>query len=106
MTSRARTAVILCTCSGIIAERIDWEKVQKLLAGHPTRPVFRVDQLACGADNLEQLETWLKEEKPERVVVAACSPRDHEATFRRLLIGAGINPYFLKWSTSVSRLPG
>lgn len=96
MSSRARTAVILCTCSGIIAERIDWEKVQKLLAGHPTKPVFRVDQLACGADNLEQLETWLKEEKPERVVVAACSPRDHEATFRRLLIGAGINPYFLQ----------
>lgn len=96
MSIPLKSAVILCSCSGIITERIDWEKVRTLLAGHPARPVFRQDDLACGCDNLEGLSTWLKEERPDRVVVAACSPRDHEGTFRKLLAEAGINPYFLQ----------
>lgn len=96
MSTFPRTAVILCTCSGIISERIDWARVQTLLAGHPSKPIFRVDELACGADNLEQLAQWLKDEQPERLVVAACSPREHETTFRRLLSDAGINPWYMQ----------
>jgi len=97
MSTQEKTAVILCACSGIITERIDWGKVQALLASHPGRPLFKVDQLACGADNLEELAVWLTAEKPARVVVAACSPREHETTFRRLLSDAGLNPYFLQF---------
>jgi heterodisulfide reductase subunit A len=96
MSTPARTAVILCTCSGIISERIDWDKIQLLLTGHSSKPIFKIDELACGSDNLEQLAQWLKDEQPERVVVAACSPREHEATFRRLLSDAGINPWYLQ----------
>jgi heterodisulfide reductase subunit A len=96
MSTQAKTAVILCNCSGIICERIDWKQVQQLLANHPSNPVFSVDELACGADNLEHLGAWLKSEQPDRVVVAACSPREHEATFRRLLDSAGINPWFMQ----------
>ena len=91
-----RTAVILCTCSGIIGERIDWARVAELLAGHPSRPLFNFNDLACGSDELEGLAQWLKEERPERLVVAACSPRDHEATFRRLLSDSGLNPWYLQ----------
>lgn len=96
MSTQAKTAVILCNCSGIISERIDWEKVRSLLADHPSKPVFMLDDLACGADNLEHLSEWLKHEQVARVVVAACSPREHEATFRRLLEGAGINPWYMQ----------
>ena len=96
MSTSTKTAVILCTCCGIISQRIDWEQVIAALAGHPARPVFRVNELACGADHLEQLADWLGAEKPARVVVAACSPRDHETTFRGLLGRAGINPWNLQ----------
>lgn len=95
MNTPAKTAVILCTCSGIIRERIDWDEVKAELAGHPSRPLFHIDELACGADNLEQLGQWLSVERPDRVVVAACSPREHESTFRLLLKHAGINPWYL-----------
>lgn len=91
-----KTAVILCACSSIISDTIDWAQVQQLLASHPCRPLFKVDELACGADNLEQLAEWLRQEQPERLVVAACSPREHETTFRRLLADAGINPWYLQ----------
>lgn len=96
MTTPKKTAVILCTCSGIISERIDWSRVQALLAHHPCAPDFIVDELACGADNLEQLSQRLKTEKPDRVVVAACSPREHETTFRRMMSDADLNPWYLQ----------
>ncbi len=96
MPDRIKTVVILCSCSGIVTEKIDWAQVQDLLAHHPCKPLFRVDELACGADNLEQLTAWLRQEQPDRVVVAACSPREHEPTFRRLLADAGINPWMLQ----------
>jgi heterodisulfide reductase subunit A len=91
-----KTVVILCSCSGIISEKIDWSRVKKLLAGHPSQPVFKMDELACSIDSRQHLATWLEEERPDRVVVAACSPRDHESTFRSLLADVGINPYFLQ----------
>jgi heterodisulfide reductase subunit A len=96
MSAPAKTAVILCTCSGIITEKIDWEQVRQALAGHPRQPLFRVDELSCGADNLEQLADWLRAERPDRVVVAACSPREHETTFRGLMASAGLNPWFMQ----------
>ena len=96
MSAPPKTAVILCTCSGIISERINWTEVQTLLAGHPSKPQFLVDELACGVDNLDHLTEWLIREKPARVVVAACSPREHETTFRQLLRAADINPWYLQ----------
>ncbi|MBI5445017.1 MAG: CoB--CoM heterodisulfide reductase iron-sulfur subunit A family protein [Deltaproteobacteria bacterium] len=94
--SQPTTAVILCTCSGVVSEKIDWAEVQALLAAHPARPVWRVEELACGAENLESLGAWLGAERPDRVVVAACSPREQEPTFRKLLTSAGINPFLLQ----------
>jgi len=90
-----KTAVILCNCCGIITQNIDWEKVRAMLANHPANPVFIGDDLACGADSIDRLRAVLAEEQPDRVVVAACSPREHENTFRRLMADAGINPWFL-----------
>ena len=38
----------------------------------------------------------MKGEKPDRVVIAACSPRDYERTFRECMSAAEINPYLLQ----------
>lgn len=91
-----RTAVILCGCSGIIDNTIDWQNVETQLAAHPARPTFCTDELACGVDNLERLADWLRRERPERLVVAACSPREHEVTFRKLMADAGLNPWLVQ----------
>jgi len=96
MRTPGKTAVILCTCSGIISEKLDWAQVQLALASHWTQPLFRIDELACGADNLTALGQWLQAEQPDRVVVAACSPREHEKTFRGLMQDAGLNPWFMQ----------
>ena len=38
----------------------------------------------------------IRDEQLERVVVAACSPRMHEPTFRRAAETAGLNPYLVQ----------
>lgn len=96
MVAPSKTIVILCGCSGIISDHLNWEKVQALLARHPLKPEFLVDELACGAENLEHLAELLRQKQPEHLVVAACSPREHETTFRKLLADTGINPWQLQ----------
>jgi len=38
----------------------------------------------------------IKNNSLDRVVVAACSPRMHESTYKKVLTAAGINPYLLE----------
>ena len=50
----------------------------------------------CSNPGQEMIVEDIKEQGLDRVVVAACSPRMHEPTFRKALQNAGINPYFLE----------
>jgi heterodisulfide reductase subunit A len=38
----------------------------------------------------------IKKRSLDRIVVAACSPRMHEETFRKTVAEAGLNPYLLE----------
>ncbi len=57
---------------------------------------MKIVDFICSEDGKLQFEESLRSEQPDRVVVAACSPRDHEATFRRCLTNAGMNPYLMQ----------
>jgi heterodisulfide reductase subunit A len=50
----------------------------------------------CSNPGQEMIAADIKEQGLDRVVVAACSPRMHEPTFRKALQTGGINPYFLE----------
>ncbi len=50
----------------------------------------------CSEEGQKTIERDIKNERLERVVVAACSPRLHEPTFREALKRAGLNPNFLE----------
>jgi len=56
------------------------------------RPV----EFICAAEGKEFLKDHLIANRPDRVVVAACSPREYESTFMQILAEAGINPYYLQ----------
>ncbi len=95
-----RIGVYFCNCgkdgAGIISSKIDARRVQDLLSGRPgVAYVGRLD-FACAEDGQAKLEADLRAEQPDRVVIAACSPRDHEETFRRVLQRAGMNPYLMQ----------
>ncbi|UCG36746.1 MAG: FAD-dependent oxidoreductase, partial [Candidatus Bathyarchaeota archaeon] len=50
----------------------------------------------CSDSGQEAIKDDIKKHNLERVVVASCSPRMHEETFRNAVKEAGLNPYLLE----------
>jgi heterodisulfide reductase subunit A len=50
----------------------------------------------CSDPGQQLIQEDIRELGLDRVVVASCSPRMHELTFRRVIQEAGLNPYFLQ----------
>ncbi|KKL95160.1 hypothetical protein LCGC14_1857390, partial [marine sediment metagenome] len=88
--------VYFCRCGSNIASRVN-ESVA-LLEIECQRDVERVEavNLLCSEEGKEFLKKDILEHRPDRVVIAACSPREHELTFRAVLRDAGMNPYLMQ----------
>ncbi len=91
-----KIAVAFCLCGTNVSERVDAAAVKEGLRGGPDEIAFETFEFLCSEEGKTAFSAWLAAEAPGRVVVAGCSPRDHEATFRRLTQGAGINPYLMQ----------
>jgi heterodisulfide reductase subunit A len=50
----------------------------------------------CSDPGQEMIKNDIKEQGLNRIVVASCSPRLHEQTFRQTLASAGLNPYLFE----------
>ena len=91
-----KVGVFFCRCGGIVSDKIDGERIaQRLLAANQDLTFASID-LACSVEGQAEMVRDLKEKQPDRVVVMACSPRDHEATFRSALAEAGMNPFLMQ----------
>jgi heterodisulfide reductase subunit A len=88
-----KTGVYFCNCGSIISDKIDSEKVKEKLND---AAYFKTCELMCSDEGKEYLHSDLKVERPDRIVIAACSPRDHEMTFMNVAQGAEINPYLMQ----------
>lgn len=90
---KPRIGVFVCHCGHNIAGYLDVEKVAKQ-AGELPDVVFSVDEMFMCSDAGQQLiKDKIKEHDLNRVVVASCSPRMHEPTFRRCVEEADVNRY-------------
>ncbi len=88
--------VYICHCGSNIAGTIDVEDVRKHAEQLKDVTVARDIPFACGDAGQEQVKKDITEYKLDRIVVAACSPRLHEVTFRRALEQSGLNPHLLE----------
>ena len=88
--------VYICHCGSNIAGTIDVEDVRKHAEKLKDVVVARDIPFACGDSGQEQVKKDIEELKLDRIVVAACSPRLHEVTFRRVLEQSGLNPHLLE----------
>ena len=91
-----RVGVYVCNCGTNIAKVVDCDAVADMAAHLPGVVVARSYKYMCSNPGQEMIMQDIEEHGLERVVVAACSPRMHERTFRRALETAGINPYFFE----------
>ncbi|TCD47432.1 CoB--CoM heterodisulfide reductase iron-sulfur subunit A family protein [Chlorobium sp. N1] len=89
----ARIGVFVCHCGENIAGRVDCSKVVLALENHPGVSVATEYKYFCSDPGQEAIKKAVREENLTGVIVAACSPRMHEATFRKACAAAGLNPY-------------
>src|ERR1039457_2996528 len=91
-----KIGIYFCNCGSTISDKINAEAVIEAAHSFPEQHYVTIVKFICSEDGKEDFEQSLKSEKPDRVVVAACSPRDHEKTFRRCMTNAGLNSYLLQ----------
>jgi heterodisulfide reductase subunit A len=88
-----KIGVYICQCGINIAYKVDVEKVAEQIGALPNVTISRFYKYMCSDPGQNLIKKDIKELKLDRVVVASCSPRMHEPTFRNVLEEAGLNPY-------------
>jgi heterodisulfide reductase subunit A len=89
-----KIGVYVCHCGINIANVVDVEGVKDYAATLPNVALARNYMYMCSDPGQELIKKDIKEGKVNRVIVAACSPRLHEPTFRKTVESAGMNPFF------------
>jgi heterodisulfide reductase subunit A len=88
-----KIGVYICQCGINIAATVDVEKVAEEIGKLPNVAASKFYKYMCSDPGQELIKKDIKELKLDRVVVASCSPRMHEPTFRAAVEEAGLNPY-------------
>ena len=93
-----KIGVFVCHCGTNIAATVDVQKVAQTLKNEPG-VVFSTDyQYMCSESGQDIIKNAIADYKLTGVVICSCSPRMHEATFRRAAEKAGLNPYMVEIS--------
>lgn len=91
-----RIGVYVCHCGLNIAGVVDVEKVAREAAKLPNVVVSKDYRYMCADPGQEMIKEDIKKYNLTRVVIASCSPRMHEPTFRRCVESAGLNPFLFE----------
>ncbi|MGQ9647969.1 MAG: 4Fe-4S binding protein [Thermodesulfobacteriota bacterium] len=92
---RNSIGVYICHCGTNIAATIHCEELAQFSNTLPGVKVARDYRYLCSDPGQELIKKDIRDLAIDRVVVAACSPRMHEVTFRNAVGSEGLNPYFL-----------
>ncbi|MFX1250085.1 MAG: FAD-dependent oxidoreductase [Promethearchaeota archaeon] len=88
-----KIGVYICQCGINIAATVDVERVAEQIGLQPNVVVSRFYKYMCSDPGQALIKKDIEAFKLDRVVVASCSPRMHEPTFRAVLEETGLNPY-------------
>ncbi len=91
-----RIGVYVCSCGSNIASVIDPAQVAEYARTLPGVVWARTNLYMCGDPGQNAIKQDIVEHKLNRVVVAACSVRMHEPTFRACVAEAGLNPFLME----------
>ena len=92
----AKNGVFVCWCGSNIAATVDVNAVSEALAREPGVVFSTNYQYMCSESGQNLIKDAIKEHQLTGVVICSCSPRMHEATFRKTVAAAGLNSYMLE----------
>jgi heterodisulfide reductase subunit A len=91
-----RIGVFVCCCGTNIAGVVDVPGVVEFAKGLPGVVFVEQNMFSCSQDTQDKMKQVIDEQKLNRVVVAACTPKTHEPLFQETLTSAGINKYLFE----------
>ncbi len=91
-----RIGVFVCHCGINIGGYVDVPQVVEYVRSLPNVVYAEHNLYTCSEDTQRKIAEIIKAEQVNRVVVASCTPRTHEALFRETIREAGLNPYLFE----------
>ena len=91
-----KIGVFVCWCGSNIAATVDVQAVSDTLAKEPGVVFSTNYQYMCSQAGQDLIAEKIHELGLTGVVICSCSPRMHEATFRKTCEKAGLNPYMVE----------
>ncbi|MEE9465664.1 MAG: FAD-dependent oxidoreductase, partial [Candidatus Neomarinimicrobiota bacterium] len=91
-----RIGVFVCECGSNIAGSVDCDELTAYSAQLPDVVCAVKNKYTCSEPGQEEVKRHIREYDLNRVVVASCTPRMHEPTFRQCVAEAGLNPYLFE----------
>ena len=92
----AKIGVYVCHCGLNIAQTVDCRKVAETASKLDGVIVSKDIAYACSEPGQQEIKDDIAEYGLDRIVVASCSPRLHEPTFRQMMLSVSLNPYLLE----------
>jgi heterodisulfide reductase subunit A-like polyferredoxin len=93
---KKRVGVFVCQCGTNIEATVDTEKVAQYARSLPGVVYATTYKYMCSDPGQELIRNAIKEHNLEQVVIASCSPRMHENTFRKAVVSGGMNGYMFE----------
>lgn len=91
-----KIGVYICHCGLNIGGVVNVEELLKFAKSLSNVAVAREYKFFCSETGQSMIKQDIQDKLVNRVVVAACSPRMHENTFRKVLSSAGLNPFYFE----------
>jgi len=91
-----KVGVYICHCGVNIAQNVNIEELKAFAEKLPHVKTVQNYMYLCSEPGQDMIRKDIKERGLTSIVVAACSPRMHEPTFRNAVKSAGLNPYCLE----------
>jgi heterodisulfide reductase subunit A len=90
---KLRIGVFVCDCGLNIAGTVDTAVVSEYAETLDDVVAVIRNKYTCADPGQNEIKKAIIEHKLNRVVVASCTPKIHEPTFRQCVADAGLNPY-------------
>jgi len=94
--NKPRIGVYVCRCGLNIAQTVDCARVAQNVANLDGVVIAKEITYACSEPGQAEMVEDIADNNLDRIVVASCSPRLHESTFRQMMKKAGLNPYMME----------
>jgi len=93
---QVRIGVFICYCGLNVAGTVDISQLMEFAKTQPDVICVVENRYTCADPGQNEIKKAIAEHNLNRVVVAACSPKMHEPTFRKCVEEAGLNPFLFE----------